>query len=126
MKKIILLITLVSSMLFAQSAEEIVDTNGCLACHAVAGKKTAPAFAGIAKKNKRFDATNAKNNIIDGIKNGSKGKFRRFADAEMPAYPHLSADELNLVADYILSQSSKARGRGGNGGGQGSRMGMNQ
>lgn len=126
MKKIILLTALVSSMLFAQGVQEIIDANGCLACHAVASKKTAPAFAGIAKKNKRFDSTNAKSNIMNSIKNGSKGKFRRFADTEMPAYPHLSDAELSLVADYILS----VRGRGGNGNGQGgcqnSKMGMNR
>ncbi|MFK5938259.1 MAG: c-type cytochrome [Sulfurimonas sp.] len=124
MKKIILLTALISNILFAQSAEEIIDTNACFFCHAIASKKTAPAFAGIAKKNKRFDATNAKSNIINSIKNGSKGKFRKFANSEMPAFSHLSNTELNLVADYILSQSSKARGCAGNHGAQGSRKGI--
>jgi len=124
MKKIILTTVLLSGLLFAQSAEEIIDANGCLACHAVASKKAAPAFAGIGKRNKKFEGANAKSTIINSIQNGSQGKYPMFANSAMPAYAKLSKDELSVVADYILSQSSKAKGHGGRGQGGGQSRGM--
>ena len=124
MKKILITGVLLSSVLFAQSAEEIIDANGCLACHAVASRKAAPAFAGIGKRNKRFEGANAKATIMHSIKNGSKGKYPRFANSAMPPFSNLSQEELSTVADYILAQSSKAKGMGqGRGMGQGMGMG---
>jgi len=123
-RKILWVSALVGSCLFANSAEELIEQNGCLACHAVASKKTAPAFAGIGMRNKRFEGASAKETIMNSIKNGSKGKYRMFSSSEMPAFANLSDSDLSLIADYILSQSSKARGfhRGG-GMGQGRGMG---
>jgi cytochrome c551/c552 len=59
---------------------------------------------------------------MNSIKNGSQGKYRRFANSAMPAFPNLSQSDLSTIADYILAQSSKARGHGG---GMGRGMGMN-
>ena len=83
-----------------------------MACHAVASKKAAPAFAGIAMRNKRFEGADAKMVIMNSIKNGSSGKYRRFSDSSMPAFSNLSDEELNIIADYILSTSSQARRKG--------------
>jgi cytochrome c551/c552 len=129
MKKIILTSLLLAGALYAQSAEEIIDANGCLACHAVASKKAAPAFAGIGMRNKRFEGADAKATIISSIQNGSKGKYPMFSSSAMPAYSSLTSEELSTIADYILSQSSKAKGHGGGGGqgmGKGQGMGMGQ
>ena len=124
MKRTMILITLLSSALFAQNAEEIIKQNGCLSCHAVASKKAAPAFAGIAKRNMRFEGSRAKEVIMNSIANGSKGKYPMFADMEMPSFKNLSPEELSSVADYILAQSSKAKYQGrGKGMGQGRGMG---
>jgi len=101
-----------SGILYAQNAQEIIDKNGCLACHAIASKKAAPAFAGIGKRNKRFEGDNAKTVIIKSIKNGSQGKYRMFTNSSMPPFTNLTKDQLNIVADYILAQSSKAKGHG--------------
>ena len=114
MKKILTITLILSATLFAQSAQEILETNGCFSCHAIASKKTAPAFAGIAKRNKRFNADNAQATIMSSIKNGSQGKYRHFS-ATMPAFAHLDDEALRTVADYILAQSSKAKGQGCNG-----------
>jgi len=110
MKKMIMLIFLLNFLVFAQTAQEIINENGCFACHAIASKKTAPAFAGIARKNLRFEGSNAKATIMNSIKNGSKGKFRRFAGAEMPSFRDFDDEMLNTLADYILSLSSQAKG----------------
>ena len=124
MKKVLTTILLLGGALFAQSAQEILQQNGCLNCHAVASKKAAPAFAGIGKRNQRFERANAKTAIMNAIKNGSKGKYPMFSNSAMPAFGNLSEQELSTLADYILAQSSKAHGKGrGTGHGMGHGMG---
>ena len=125
MKKIFIATLVLSGVLFAQSAQELIDANGCLACHAVASKKVAPAFAGIGMRNKRFEGANAKATIMNSIKNGSQGKYPMFSDSAMPAFKNLSQQDLSTLADYILTQSSKAHAGGSGkcqGMGQGKRM----
>jgi len=121
--KIVVIGLLVTTSLFAQSAEELINQNGCLSCHAVASKKAAPAFAGIGMRNQRFEGSAAKEVIMNSIHNGSQGKYRMFSGSAMPAYPNFTQEQLSTIADYILAQSSKARGHGG-GMGQGGGMGM--
>ena len=133
MKKIIIATLALSSVIFAGNGEELVKKNGCLACHAVATHKAAPPFAGIAMRNKKFEGTNAKSTIINSIKNGSKGKYKKFANSAMPAYKNLTDKELSDIADYILAQSDKVKAMHKNGGGckggmmgQGKGMGMHK
>jgi cytochrome c551/c552 len=120
--KILLMGLFVGSSLLANSAESLIQQNGCLACHAVASKKAAPAFAGIGMRNKRFEGANAKATIMNSIKNGSKGKYPYFSQSAMPAFSGLSDADLSTIADYILAQSSKAKGHGGMGQGMGRGM----
>ncbi|SFV53431.1 hypothetical protein MNB_SV-6-847 [hydrothermal vent metagenome] len=110
MKKILFASVALATIVSAQSAQELIEANGCSTCHALASKKLAPAFAGIGKRNKMQNGSNAKNIIIQSIKNGSSGKYPMFANSAMPPYPNLSNQELVTLADYILSQSSKAKG----------------
>ena len=124
MKKIIMTAVVLSGVLFAQSAQELIDANGCLACHAVASKKAAPAFAGIGKRNKRFEGDQAKATIMNSIKNGSQGKYPMFSESAMPPYPNFSQEELSMLADYILEQSSKAQCKSNKGQGMGMGKGM--
>ncbi len=109
MKKILITISVLSGFLFAQTAQELINQNGCFACHGIASKKTAPAFAGIGMRNKRFNGANAKTVIMNSIKNGSKGKYPMFSNSTMPAFKNLSQKDLSILADYILEQSSKTR-----------------
>ncbi|WP_457745300.1 c-type cytochrome [Sulfurimonas sp.] len=116
MKKLLIGTFLLGSTLFAQTAQELINENGCLACHAIASKKAAPAFAGIARRNMRFDGSHAKVTIMDSIRDGSKGKYPMFSQTAMPAFSNLTYEQLDTLATYILAQSSKAqckgRGRG--------------
>ncbi len=112
MKKIVIIISALSGFLFAQTAQELINQNGCFACHSVASKKTAPAFAGIGMRNKHFNGSNAKVVIMNSIKYGSKGKYPMFANKTMPAFKNLSQKNLSILADYILEQSSKAQCNG--------------
>jgi cytochrome c551/c552 len=119
-KKVILTSLALSSLLFSQSVQEIITANGCMTCHAISTKKNAPAFAGIGKRNQMQNGNNAKAVIMSSIKNGSSGKYQMFSNTSMPPYQNLSTEELELLANYILAQSSKASGQhNGQGGGQG-------
>ena len=109
MKKLILTILVASSVLLANSGEELIKQNGCMECHNIMGKKDAPAFMGTAKKNLKWYGNEAKANIIKGIKNGSKGKYRQFADTQMPAYSNISENDLDTIASWILSEFQKKR-----------------
>jgi len=120
MKKLILTIFLASGVLLANSGEELTKQNGCMECHNIMGKKAAPAFMGTAKKNLKWYGDDAKANIIKGIKNGSKGKYRQFADTEMPAYSNISTSDLDTIASWILSEFKKRRATMPN---QGQKMG---
>ena len=120
MKKLILTMLLTSGVLFANSGEELTKQNGCMECHNIMGKKVAPAFMGTAKKNLKWHGNEAKANIIKGIKNGSKGKYRQFADTEMPAYSNISDSDLDTIASWILSEFQKRRATMPN---QGKKMG---
>ena len=113
MKKILILSLLITSVAFAESADALIENNGCFSCHSVASKKLAPAFAGIARRNKMQNGANAKEVIMKSIREGSQGKYRKFADTQMPPYPDFSDQELSTIADYILSKSSLAKGQGG-------------
>jgi len=112
----------IGSSLFATDAQTLIKENGCFACHALASKKSAPAFKGVAMRNKRFNGSNAKASIMNSIKNGSEGKYRHFIGAKMPAFSNLTQADLTTLADYILSQGSKG-GSCGHGGGMGMRRG---
>ena len=121
LKKVFLTTALLSVSLFANDTQTILNENGCFSCHAIATKKAAPAFSGVARRNQRFNGAGAKEAIMYSIKNGSQGKYRHFAGSKMPAFSHLTQEELSSVADFILAQASK----GGNcRGGNGHKMGM--
>ncbi len=127
MKKLIIGVIVLGSVLLAQDAKEIMEKNGCFACHAMTTKKKAPAFACIGKRNLRFEGTNAKEVIINSIKNGSQGKYPRFSGSVMPPYKNLSSTELSLIAEYILEHANECKGHGrmngmGMGGGLGRGM----
>ncbi|RLA73633.1 MAG: hypothetical protein DRG11_07455 [Epsilonproteobacteria bacterium] len=109
MRKIVLMTIITSGILFANSGEQLTKDNGCMECHNIMGEKLAPAFMGTAKKNIRWFGNKAKQNLIKGIKDGSKGKYGNFQHTAMPAYGHLNTDELDRIATWILAQYDKNR-----------------
>ncbi len=108
MKKLALTLLLTSSTMWA-NGEQLAQSNGCMDCHNIMGKKLAPAFMGIARKNTNWFGNEAKAKIIESIKNGSKGKYRKFTNTEMPAYGYLTNDELDIISNWILEEYSKNR-----------------
>ncbi len=81
--------------------EKVLKQKNCLSCHEVKKDKIAPSFIRISKKYK-----NDKNTVLNGIKNGSRKKWKGFR-AVMPPFKNLNDKELNAVADWILALSKK-------------------
>ena len=124
--KLLVLTACSTIILNAADGADIAQKYGCMGCHAIVGKKNAPAFRGVANRNLRFNGSNAKTSIINSIKNGSKGKYPMCTNSVMPPFPNISDEELNTLADWILSQAGR-RGQGmgqGMGYGQGSGRGI--
>ena len=79
-------------------AQQLAKDSGCLSCHALTEKIVGPAYASVADKYKA-DA-DAAAGLVQSIQYGSKGKWGRIP---MPAHSQLSADELNLLARWVLT-----------------------
>jgi len=110
MKKTFLSIAVLlgSLSLFAQTNQEIINKgkeltikNGCTACHTNSGS-IAPDFTVITVKYKKLKELNARFEISNVIKKGSKylGKA-----PIMPAYTQISESEIRAISTYILSLS---------------------
>ena len=109
MKKLFLglSLTLTISLFSAETnGKELIQKYGCTACHNIMGRKNAPAFMGIARKNLMWNSFDeAKTTLVNSIKNGSQGKYRRFANTAMPPYKDvISETEINTIASWILSE----------------------
>jgi cytochrome c len=109
MKKLLLGLTL-ALPLFASTGDELVQNNGCMSCHNIMGKKSAPAFMGVARKNLKWFGSDAKSHIKESIKNGSKGKYRHFLGSEMPAFSYLSDSDRETLANWILQKYEENKG----------------
>ncbi len=111
MKKLIisgLILGVGLGLCFAQDAQTLLQKNGCMACHNIVGPKSAPAFAGIARRNLRwYDLKTAKTNISNAIINGSKGKYPRFTNIAMPSFPNIDKNDLKNITDYIISLQNR-------------------
>ena len=76
--------------------EQLVRRNGCLNCHAIEKDKVGPSFKNIAKSDTK--------NIIDIIKNGSQGKWKKFNNMMMPPFKNkFSKEEVNILKEWIDS-----------------------
>jgi cytochrome c len=80
------------------TAVQLAKDSGCLSCHSLTEKIVGPAYASVAEKYKT-DA-DAASGLVQSIQYGSKGKWGRIP---MPAHSQMSADDLNLLARWVLT-----------------------
>lgn len=78
---------------------KIAKSNGCYSCHAAAEKIVGPAFNAVAEKY-AGDKDAGSATLAQSIQIGSKGKWGR---AAMPAHSSLSAQDLKLLAGWVLA-----------------------
>ena len=108
--KTLLLVIAFALSLFADSGNNLVKNNGCMSCHNIMGKKLAPAFMGIARKNIKWYGNDAKTHIVKSIKNGSQGKYRHFINSSMPSFNYLSDSDCSTLANWILQKYEENKG----------------
>ena len=131
MKKIIF--TFISAIsLFGADAQTLIEQNGCMNCHNIMGRKQAPAFMGVARRNLMMYGNDARNQIKNSIKNGSSGKYPMFRDSAMPSFSNLSDEDLDAIVTWIFDEYSQNKQKmqahkmgGGRGHGKGMGRGMN-
>ncbi len=103
MKKILLILVAVATMLSAGSVDIILKENSCLTCHDVNKVKKAPTFKKIAKKNKKKYGPQAQEMMMKSLINGSRGQYRYYSDTTMPAYKNISNSDLVRITTWILN-----------------------
>ena len=84
----------------------IAHMNGCLNCHNLGASIVGPAWILVAERYR--DAPDAKQYLIQKIKNGGNGNWNNITGgAEMPAHGNrVSAEHLDRLVTYILSIES--------------------
>jgi len=98
----LVILGLLSSSLFSKSAEDILNTNGCMECHNINGMKYAPPFSMIFRMNEGWFGL-SKNDIKNSIKNGSHGKYSMCSSTQMPAFKNLTNEELDTLVTWLKS-----------------------
>ncbi len=80
------------------AAQQLAKDTGCLSCHSLTEKIVGPSYTSVVEKYKA-DA-DAASGLVQSIQYGSKGKWGRIP---MPAHSQLSADQLKLLASWVMS-----------------------
>jgi cytochrome c len=76
----------------------LINKSDCKSCHSTKEKVLGPSFIAVAKKYKNDPAAVAM--LSKKIKAGGAGNW---GDAQMPAHPALSNNDLNSIVKYIIS-----------------------
>src|SRR5699024_726645 len=82
----------------AQAATDVLNENGCMACHARDTKKVGPSFVEVAKKYDGEDDAHAY--LTKKIKEGGSGVW---GSTPMPANPNIKDDDIQHVVDWLLA-----------------------
>ena len=93
MIKYLPLLLLFSSPAYAQSIPPKAAV--CLSCHAVDQKKVGPSYKDVAAKRTEKE-------IIQSIKNGSRGKWGN--GVAMPSFRYLSDSDIAALAKWVKAQ----------------------
>lgn len=80
------------------AVSDLAKANGCFSCHSPTEKIVGPAFVSVAQK--YAGSKDAVADLVQSIQMGSKGKWGRVA---MPAHSSLSAQDLKLLASWVLA-----------------------
>jgi len=86
----------------SQAATDVLNENGCMACHARDTKKVGPSFLEVAKK--YADETDAQAYLAKKIKEGSSGVW---GSTPMPPNPNIEDDDVQRVVDWLLAGASE-------------------
>lgn len=83
----------------ASSVQQLLNSNGCMGCHAIDKKVLGPSFRAIASKYKQ--ETQAQSMLATAIQKGGTGKWGQMP---MPPIPSLNAEQASALAKFVLEQ----------------------
>lgn len=87
----------------ASNASQLMNANGCSACHADTVKVIGPAWGWISYRYK--DQKNAAEAVADFTINGGVGYWKPWTgNIPMPSHPNLTKAQARMIAQWILSQ----------------------
>jgi cytochrome c len=81
-----------------QSAEQLANKSGCLACHAVDKKIVGPAYKEVAEKYRGQPDAEAK--LVQKVKNGGSGAW---GQVPMPPNTQVKDEDIKTLVHWILS-----------------------
>ena len=87
-----------SAPAFAQTGEELIKKDGCIACHAIDKKVIGPAYVDVAAKYKGDPKAPAL--LARKIKEGGSGVW---GQVPMPPNSQVSDADIKILVTYILS-----------------------
>lgn len=87
----------------ASSAQQLIQSNGCSACHAEKQKMVGPAWGWVAYRYQgKKDAVSS---VANFIINGGIGYWKPWTGGvPMPSHPNLTKAQAKTIAKWILSQ----------------------
>lgn len=90
----------------AQSTQNLLQSNGCTACHAQDQKVVGPPWSWISYRYQ--DKKDAVTSIADFIINGGVGYWKPWTGGvPMPSHPNMSKAQAEQIAKWILSQPAE-------------------
>jgi len=89
--------------LAASNAQQLIQSNGCSACHAAKHKVVGPAWGWVAYRYKgKKDAVSS---VANFIINGGVGYWKPWTGGvPMPSHPDLTKDQAQTIAKWVLAQ----------------------
>jgi cytochrome c551/c552 len=83
----------------APQAQDLLNSNGCMGCHAIDENRLGPSFKSIASKYQQ--QAEAQNMLASSIQKGGVGKW---GEIPMPPMASLNTEQARILAKFILEQ----------------------
>ncbi|AMO22285.1 c-type cytochrome [Ramlibacter solisilvae] len=83
----------------ADSGEDLMKKNGCVACHAVDKKVVGPSFKEVAAKYKGDKTAEAK--LVEKVKKGGSGVW---GQVPMPPNAQVKDEDIKTMVKWVLTQ----------------------
>lgn len=101
MKQISLFLTagfMLGTSMAVTAGEDLANSSGCLACHAIDAQAIGPAYKDVAAKYR--DQDGAVEMLVQKVKSGGTGNW---GSMPMPPNAHVKDEDIQSIVEWILS-----------------------